>query len=198
MTMAEATTELAQEKMNCLASKHLHVKALSKLTKRNDRIDYLAIAVPIAFYVVRYFFKGTPLEGVAEFLWEILALILLLSVLSKMAFKWQEKAGLHSRLLGENIQLAAQADMLFKQERPPQEAMALFRSIAGRLEQDDREALRDETNEAKQFAFREGLKEFTPGDSTTTCPKCNTSPWDYKPGNCQMCGNTPVHKKGAA
>lgn len=187
------TATFAQERTNCLAAKHLHAKALGKLRTMNRSVDYLAVAVPVLFFPIRYMFKATSYERLAEIGWEILATILLATVIYKMANRWQERSETHSKLLGQNISLARQAYALLQTVTVSSETAALFRSMASTLEQEDREALENVTADDKKFAYREALKEFQPGAAATTCPMCGASPWRFTAGECQLCGNTPIY-----
>ena len=38
--------------------------------------------------------------------------------------------------------------------------------------------------------YRAGMK--LDGNVKVICPNCGASPWNYKSGSCQLCGNTPA------
>lgn len=174
-----------------MAAKHLHVWSLGNLRALNQSVDFLALAVPILFFPLRFLTKGTDIEHRTEYAWEALAAILLVMVVLKLTFKWQEKIEEHSKLLGENLSLVHLADSLLSASSVSTESGNLFLLMASKLEQADRESLGKSSATKKQSAYREALKEWNPGDVSTACPKCNASPWEYFPGNCQLCGNTP-------
>lgn len=193
MISDEAIQAIRQKKLDSLAAKHLHVKSLAKLNRLNRIVDLLAIAVPVLFFAPRYLAKGTSLAAPVEAGWEALAAILLGVVILKLALRWEERALTHSKLLAENIFLIGQANdlLLVGPEKIPAESIPLFLRLAERSETADREAIGEPSEKEKQFAYREGLKELE-GNASIRCPICNSSPWQFRPGSCQLCGNTPA------
>lgn len=180
-----------QKRMDALAAKHLHEFRLSSFNRRNLWVDLLAIGVPVLFLTVRYLMKGTPAASIVETISEVLAAILLLLAIAKMVFGWQSLAEKHSKLIGENISLASQAEQLLNNaDTATPDGAQWFLMLADNLEKADREALGVVEDEDRKRAYREALKEYSPG-STQVCPECKASPWHYKPGSCQLCGNTP-------
>jgi len=179
-----------QKKLDCLGTKHLHVRSLAKLNRWNRRVDILAIAVPILYSVPRLIFKGTGYAVPVEYGWEGIAAILVVVVLLKIGLRWEENAQIHSKLLGENISLVRQADdLLLMGTVGIPESVQLFLRLAEKSESADREAIGEPSQKDKQFAYREGLKEF--GGISATCPICRASPWKFVAGSCQACGNKP-------
>jgi len=140
----------------------------------------------------RFVAKGTWYAKWVEIGWEIIAAALLCFVSMKIVYRWEERAQTHSRLLGENISLVRQADDLLLHTGELPETVQLFLRLAEISETADREAIGEATAEERQFAYREGLKEVEPGNVSITCPHCGSSPWNFKPGACQLCGNTPA------
>jgi mobilome CxxCx(11)CxxC protein len=181
---------IKQKKLNSLAAKHLHVRSRADLNRLNRFVDWLAIAVPILYFVPRFIAKGTGYAVPVEIGWESIAAILVAFVGAKIAYRWEERAQTHSKLLGENISLVRQADdLLLMGEVGIPESAQLFLRLAEKSESADREAIGEPSQKDKQFAYREGLKEF--GGVSVTCPLCRASPWKFTAGSCQLCGNTP-------
>lgn len=157
----------------------------------NRGVDFAAIAVPIFYFVPRLLARGTPYTGYVEAGWEVLAAALLVLVVLKLAYNWEERAQTHSKLLGQNILLIGQTnDLLLFREKVPEDNVPLFLRLAEQSEMADREAIGQVAEKDRQFAYREGLKEL--GDVSICCPFCKASPWAFKPGSCQLCGNTPA------
>jgi mobilome CxxCx(11)CxxC protein len=189
------TNAIYQRRMDALATKHLHEYRCSSLNKLNLFVDLLAIGVPVLYLPVRYLAKGTSMGSLVESAWEILAGILLVLVIIKIIWRWQDKAAQHSKLIGENISLATQAEQLLNNASTTTvDSAQWFLVIADNLEKADMESFGRIKNKDRQCAYREALKEFSPG-LTTACPECGASPWHYKPGSCQLCGNTPIQDK---
>lgn len=185
---------IQQRKMDALAAKYLHEQRLAHLNRLTLVVDFLAVAVPILYFPARYTTKGTTLSTVIEFSFEISAALLLVLTVYKVMSRWQEKADRHNRLVAENISLTGQADYLLNSTNSiSQNDINWFLILADNCEKADREALGVVKDRERKHAYREALKEYSPNSTDTTCPKCGASPWDYKPGSCQLCGNTPVN-----
>jgi len=180
---------ITQKKLDSLGAKHLHVRARKKLNRYNLAADILAIAVPVLYFVPRYLLKGTQYGTYVEAGWECIAAVLIVLIVAKIACKWEERAQSHSKLLGENISLVRQADELLIESGLP-DTVQLFLRLAEKSETADREVIGEPSDKDKRYAYREGLKEL--GDSSVRCDICGASPWKFKPGSCQLCGNTPI------
>lgn len=181
--------QVRQKKIDSLAAKHLHQKSLHKLNERNQRIDFIALAVPLLYFVIRFLVKGTKNAEWAEPLWEFLAASLLVLTFAKINFKWQEKAQEHSKLMGENISVVGLADSLLTDAESIGQNFRLFSLLAEKSEKDDRILLGQPSDAERCAAYREALKEFA--GAAATCPICKASPWKFQPGSCQACGNRP-------
>ena len=182
---------ITQKKLEALCAKYLHMKKLAWLRKWNRAVDFAAIGVPGFYFVFRYLAKGREAGPYVEAAWEILAASLILFVLAKIVFHWEERAKRHSQLLGENIALVRQADNLLATRRTDlSEGVQMFFALVEKTDIADSEAFAGLPKEERQFAYCEGLKELK-----GVCPYCKASPWDYKPGSCQACGNTPLDQR---
>jgi mobilome CxxCx(11)CxxC protein len=186
---------IKQKRIDSLAAKHLHVRLLSNLNKRQRLVDFLAIAVPLIYVPVRYLAKNTEYALAVETAWELLAALLVVLVVLKIVYRWQDRSQICKQLLGENISLIGQADQLLRDvDHISPEGSRLFFTLAEKSETEDRDLLGESSDKDRQFAYREALKEAVPGSSTTVCPGCGSSPWNFRPGSCQLCGNTPTPK----
>jgi mobilome CxxCx(11)CxxC protein len=195
MNNPHAADTIRQSKLNSLAAKHLHVKRQATLNRWNQLIDFLALGVPVMYFAIRYVAKGTGYEQRAEVSWELLAGALLVLTILKLVCRWQEKAQEHSKLLGENISIVGLADnLLANPAGVSQENLQFFSLLVQKSEREDRNALGQPSEKDKQFAYREALKEADPGNVHVKCPSCKSSPWNFTPGSCQLCGNTPAPK----
>ncbi|MEW6131272.1 MAG: mobilome CxxCx(11)CxxC protein [Acidobacteriota bacterium] len=193
MTNIELVNRIQQQKMNALAAKYLHGKRLNKLHILNSLVDLLALVVPILYFAVRYIAKDTSWMKPVEIIWEILAVILLSIVVCKLILKWQDSAEKHTKLMGDNIGFIAHINYLLTQYQNKNindDALSVF-LLSAEQDKADAETLTDVKESERQTAYRESLKQIEPGSVSTVCPVCGASPWAYKSGNCQLCGNTP-------
>lgn len=192
MLEPQTRARIEQERFNCLTAKYLHVEALRNLNKKILTVDALALIVPVLYFPVRYLGKGKCYAPYLEGTWEVLAATLLAMTIFKFVARWQERFNNHGKMLGENIALVKQADDLLIDDSATSESSKSFLVLAVRSEQADSELLGKPQPSEKQAAYRETLKEV--GGSLVTCPVCRSSPWKFKQGSCQACGNVPVNE----
>jgi mobilome CxxCx(11)CxxC protein len=150
------------------------------------------VSVPVAYFLIRYFAKGTSSQFVADVVWEVLAMVLLIAAITKIVYKWQERAERHSTLLGENLALVRHADSILSATNPSVDRVQAYLELADRIEADDTELLEDVTVQEKQAAYRDALKQFDVSNVAVICRICGASPWQFTPGSCVVCGNTPA------
>lgn len=181
---------IEQERINCLCAEFLHIASLEKLGFRILLVDALALIVPVLYFPLRYFSKDTTYSMAVEVSWEFLAACLIGAAIWKFVAGWQERYKNHGRLMGENVALVRQAvDLLNDENSTPQSAQG-FLALAERSEKADRELLGTPMDKERQPAYRQALKEV--GPVSVICPVCNSSPWRFTAGSCQLCGNTPT------
>jgi mobilome CxxCx(11)CxxC protein len=187
---------IRQKKLDSLAAKHLHSGERLRLNKWSQAVDVLALGVPIAYFAVRYLAKDTAYHHWVEIIWELLAASLLVLVVIKMVYRWQERSQQHSELLRENISLVTEAAGLLASSQPTAESVTHFLRSADRSEHEDRELLGSVDAGQRQFAYREALKELEPGNSAIVCPICTKSPYSFESSvtfigwsRCPACGN---------
>ena len=181
-----------QTKLNALCAKYLHQKKLNKLTGPNFFIDYMVMAVTVLYFPIRYLAKGTAYSSYAETGWEFSAAILFIFSLIKTVYKWQDRINKHNKLMLLNMSLVSEADEILNSENINPELFRFFSSSVNNLESEDREALGQISEKDKKWGYREAIKEFYPAQNNSICPQCKASPWNYKKGSCQLCGNTPA------
>lgn len=195
MSNPSITEQIQQKRIDCLAAKHLHVRLLATLNKKQRLVDFLAIAVPLVYVPVRYLAKDTQYAAPVEIAWELLAAFLVVMVALKIVYKWQDHAQECKQLMGENIFLIREAEELLRDEIGiSPEKSRLFFTLADRSEAEDRDLLGEPKLKHRQFAYREAMKEAYPSRIDTVCPNCGASPWKFMPGACQLCGNTPIRR----
>jgi mobilome CxxCx(11)CxxC protein len=200
-------TWLTQARLNSLAAKHLYDRRIGNLRRASTLADYLAIAVPVLYFPIRYLAKETTAHDVLEGVWEILAAILIAATLLKVFYHWSEKSESQATARSENVKIADEILHLLntsegseKSEEsvpvvvPPalKAELDLIHFAVKRQDVDDQRELGELKTEERKRAYREALKELVPGDANVKCPICQSSPWAYKSGSCNACGNTPV------
>lgn len=188
----ETKATLQQAKLNALSAKNLHAACRESLNRKSQVVDFLGIAVPSVYFPLRYYAQHSPYDVGFELVWTVLAILLAIATIAKMAYQWTDKAQKHSELLGANISLVGHVNSLLREEEISKESLRLFLLIDEKREKDDRGALGHIPLPQRQAVYREALKELNPGDPNVLCPVCKASPWKYTSGPCQMCGNAPA------
>jgi mobilome CxxCx(11)CxxC protein len=180
---------IQQKKYDSLSAKYTYSKRLARLRSYNFAVDTLAVVVPGIYLTVRYLAKGTETAALIDGLGEVLSCILLAMVLIKLGLKWQDKADQHQRLMSDNIKIVSMADTLLIAAADDSK-MPLFQFLVQKSEEEDLAALGNISEPERQLSYRLALREA--GGINAKCPRCHASPWQFKKGTCQLCGNTPI------
>lgn len=183
--------DLRQIRMDSLAAKYLHKKSISFYEKIKIVFLVSTIVTPIVFIVASYVSKGTNIEPLINTISFALSIILISLSVIMLIIKLDDKILIHKIGLKNNIYIARESESLLSSQTNKSALIWFFRYIS-EIDTADHDTFSGISEEKTKKAYRESLKEFTPGDSNVKCPKCNSSPWEYKKGNCQMCGNTPT------
>ena len=64
-----------------------------------------------------------------------------------------------------------------------------FYRYVSEIDNNDIDTFAGLSDEKRKETYREALKEVEPGNHKITCPVCESSPWKYEKGDCQLCGN---------
>lgn len=181
------TDKLRQTKLNAISGKILHRRNKAKYEWFNGTVAILTIIVPILFIIAQYVTKGTTSEGLVNNISFSLALVLIAVSVVAMILKITDRITIHKVGIKNNLYVANECDNL---SLLPDSDLEWFYRYVTEIDNLDLDTFAGVTDKTKRKTFREALKEFSPGDHTITCPVCNASPWEYKKGDCQLCGNT--------
>ena len=181
------TDKLRQTKLNAISAKILHRKSKAKYELTNGIISILTIIVPILFIIAQYVTKGTSSETFINNVSFALSLILISVSVIAMIFKISDKITIHKVGIKNNLYVSNECDNL---TNLTDKDLEWFYRYVTEIDNQDLDTFASVTDNTKRKTYREALKEFNPGDHTTTCPVCKSSPWEYKKGDCQLCGNT--------
>lgn len=189
MISPDGVDQIEQKKTDSLAAKAVHKKRIQRLKLWIRRTDFLALAVPIAYFVLRYLLKTTWAHGPVEVVWEISAGVLLIVTTFRIVYKWQENLDEHGALIAENIAVVRQADYLLShRESASADNVRHFFAESDRVDVQDAKLLGELAERERQETYRQAIKEW---GADRVCRLCGASPWDFQPGSCQACGNTP-------
>ncbi len=180
------TKKLEQTKLNAISAKILHRKSKAKYELLNSAVAILTIIVPILFIMAQYVTKGTDSEKLLNYISFALSLVLIAVSVWAMIWKVTDKITVHKVGMKNNVYVANECDNLSDLNDAQLE---WFYRYVTEIDNQDLDTFASVGETIKQATYREALKEFRPGDYSIVCPICNSSPWKFKKGNCQLCGN---------
>lgn len=180
--------KVKQIRTDALAAEYIYTVKLSRIGWLTTCISVLTIIVPILFTSVLLASKGSEYESLLNYVSIGLSAVLLsLSVLSLILRMDKKK---EDYLIGRrsNIYVSSEALKVINED---DEKLTWFYNFLVEIDSRDQENLGQVSSRLKQKAYRHSLMKLNPGQNDTVCSVCNASPFIYKKGNCQICGNTP-------
>ncbi|OFY26901.1 MAG: hypothetical protein A2275_02025 [Bacteroidetes bacterium RIFOXYA12_FULL_35_11] len=180
-------SKIQQTKLNALSAKNLHRKGKWKYDFLNGSILFLTIIVPLLFIIAQYISKGTNIENIINIISFILSIFLICIAALSLMLKVNDKITTHKVGIKNNLYVSNECDNLLSLSET--ELQWFFRYVT-EIDQQDNDTFARICEKTRRKMYREALKEFSPGDYSITCPLCDSSPWKYKKGDCQLCGNT--------
>jgi mobilome CxxCx(11)CxxC protein len=181
------TPKLEQTKLNAISAKILHRESKAKYEWLNGAVAVLTIIVPILFIIAQYVTKGTTAEELFNYISFGLSLILICISIWAIIWKITDKITTHKVGIKNNSYVASECDNF---SNLSDAELEWFYRYVNEIDNQDLDTFASVNAEEKKKTYREALKEFNPGDYTVVCPLCKSSPWKFKKGNCQLCGNT--------
>lgn len=104
-------------------------------------------------------------------------------------FRWDDNLVGHRTYMAKNHRSASRAlEILNNPNATEEEAQEYLRGQAD-LSIEEMSLFEDMPDRIRQFAYRSALKEFLPAQiSHAICSNCTKSVWNFKKGDCQLCG----------
>lgn len=160
----------------------------------NLTIDILTFIVPVLLLIfpilqVEMLF-GISINSVNG----VLSVLLLTLAALKLLVRIPGRIEKHQRLLTKNIAVANESQNILLKSSALTDHNWLFRQ-AQALEVEDQEIIGNVSKKLAREAYRESLKELELGNTSIVCPVCKASPWIFKKGSCEACGNTPANNR---
>jgi|688.fasta_scaffold236981_2 mobilome CxxCx(11)CxxC protein len=194
MLNSEQKENIKQRRMDALVAIELHKKKIRKLQETNKLVEVLSIAVPALYLTPRLLAKGTFWANLVDVVGEILAACLLVLVIFKLVYKWQDDEIKHTTMSRRNKDTIYEANRLLESTTATPEVVEQFLRRVQDIDDEDQNLLSNTQETDRQEAYREVLRKVNPS-ATTTCPNCGADPWHFISGNCQLCGGTPVTQR---
>lgn len=177
-----------QIRTDALVAEYIYAEKLSKLGYISTLIVCLTVLTPIMFSAAILVAKGTEYESAINIASIVLSAALLsLSVLS-LILKLDQKRESFLIARRSNIYVSSEALKLLEKDDAE---LSWFYNYLAEMDSRDQENIGNATEKLKQKAYRHSLKKLMPGQSNIVCSVCLASPFKFKAGSCQVCGNTP-------
>jgi len=151
-------------------------------------INILTIIVPILFSAVLLLGKGTTCEDLLNTISVLVSAVLLSLVILNLLLKNEQKREAYIIGRRSNIYVSNEALKLIEEIDAN---LTWFYNYLVEMDSKDQENIGNVSSGLKKKAYRYSLKKLFPGRNDVVCSICNASPFLYKKGSCQVCGNTP-------
>ena len=183
--------KLKQTKLNAISATILHRSEKNRYEKLNKVFLSLTLIVPLFFIIAQYVTKSSEYEPLMNLVSFALSIILIALSIGALILKINDKIVLHKMGIKNNIFITHECDRIT--ELSEQELNWFFRYV-NEIDSKDAEVFSEIDDSKRKEIYRQALKELDPGNPHITCPVCHSSPWEYKKGDCQLCGNikTPL------
>lgn len=183
--------QIKQLRINALSAKYIHTKEIKRWKLYNVAIDVLTLIVPILLLI----FPILQIEEVsgisATDATGVFSILLLSLAVLKLIIKIPDKIEKHQQLLMKNIAIANEAQNILLNPVSNLAGEGFYRKVQ-ELDVEDQEIIGNVNKKISREAYRESLKELEPDNISIVCPVCKASPWKFKKGSCEACGNTPA------
>lgn len=184
-------SRVLQIRTDALAAEYVYSKKLSAIGRITVTITCLVILTPIFTSAAILLAKGTKFEAALNASSIVLSAFLLgLSVFS-LIIKLDSKK--ESYLISRRLNIYVSSEALKMIDKSNDE-LTWFFNYQAEMDSRDQENIGEISDKLRQEAYRYALKKQIPGDSGVVCAICRSSPFEFKKGSCQVCGNT---QKGA-
>lgn len=179
---------ILQIRTDALAAEYLYTKKLKSIGYLSITITCLTIIVPVLFASAVFVAKGTSIESWMNIVSGVLSAILISLAIFSLIYRVDQKR--EGYLIGRRLNIDVSSDALELLDKNDSELEWFYKYIA-KMDSTDLENLGDVPEDEKKSAYIYSLKKLFPGRSDVVCSFCSASPFSFKKGPCQMCGNTP-------
>jgi len=180
--------KLLQIRANSLTAEHVYSEKLRTLARVSNALLLLSVLTPLIIIIALYPSKGTAFEPLVQWVSYALSGILLVLAITSLALQVELKKESYSSARSSNTFIANESLELI--DNTGQDATWFFRYVSNQDAIDQKNIAKID-DQLRKEAYRESLKRLVPGDSSIKCPACNSSPYQFSAGSCQLCGNEP-------
>ncbi|MCP1466577.1 mobilome CxxCx(11)CxxC protein [Pseudomonas sp. S3E17] len=181
-----------QGRTNALVAEYIYTSKLKLLETLSLTISCLTILVPILFSAAILIAKGTPYESALNVVSIMLSVLLLTLSVFSLILKIDQRRENYLIARRSNIYVGSEALKLLHKD---DSELSWFYNYLVEMDSRDQENLGSVSGVLKKEAYRYSLSKLVPGDANVVCSFCESSPFNFIPGECQVCGNTPVRRQ---
>jgi mobilome CxxCx(11)CxxC protein len=181
-------SRVLQIRTDALTAEYIYTKKLKHIDQLSVSITCLTILVPVIYSSAILIGKGTSVEFWINVISIVLSAFLLSLSIFSLIIRVDQKRELC--LIGRRLNIDISSDALDVLDKDDSELAWFYKYIA-KVDSNDLENIGDISAEDKKNAYLYSLKKLFPGRADTVCSFCQASPFNFKKGSCQVCGNTP-------
>jgi mobilome CxxCx(11)CxxC protein len=179
---------VTQVRTDALVAEYIYTVKLNRISILTNCITSLTILVPILLTSALLIAKGSEFEYQLNILSIIISAILLSLSVFSLIYRVEQKK--ENYIIGRrsNIYVSNEALKLIDQN---DSELTWFYNYLVEMDSKDQENIGNVSNSLQKEAYRHSLKKLLPGNEEVVCRICKATPFMYKKGSCQVCGNTP-------
>lgn len=181
---------IIQVRTDALAAEFIYTKKLNSIKIVSTLSSALTVLLPILFSAALLIYKGTPNEPFVNTISIILSAVLLVITIATFILELERKK--ENYLIGRRLNIAVANDALkLLDKNTGEQELSWFFEYIREMDAKDLENTGGVGSSLKKEAYRSALERLYPGSNNTVCSVCKASPFTFKKGACQLCGNTP-------
>ncbi|MFY0729962.1 mobilome CxxCx(11)CxxC protein [Pseudomonas sp. NFX15] len=179
---------VVQTRTDALVAEYIYSKKLNRIGVFTTCISLLTIIVPVMLSAALLVAKNSTYENLMNMLSIFTAAALLSLSILALILRIDQKR--ESYLIGRrsNIYVGNESLKLINDD---DSKLAWFYNYLVEMDSKDQENIGNVSSSLKKEAYRYSLKKLFPGQNHVVCSICKASPFIFKKGICQVCGNTP-------
>lgn len=185
-TTQDRERKLYQIRMDALTANFVYSKRLHWIFISSSSLVLGSILTPILILLALnspvgeshrdWLETASKISSALLLLWSVAALILKIEV--------KKEAYIAGRAANNFI-----ASEVLKLLANPRQDISWFITYVSRQDTADQDNLGGLGERLRKMAYRQSLKQLVPGNASIVCEVCQLSPYKFKKGDCQLCGN---------
>lgn len=185
-------SRISQIRTDALTAEFIYTTKLGRIAIFSGFISLLTIVLPILMTSALLIAKGTPSEALLNGLSIAMGAVLLSLAVCSLIFRLDQKR--ENYLTGRRSNLYVANESLRMMDENSDKLMWFFNYVV-EMDSKDQEFIGRVSEGLRRKSYRHALMRLVPGSSDVVCAACKASPFVFKKGDCQVCGNKPRSEK---